>query len=247
MSSQVRLDTLVVERGLAQTRARARALVLAGHVSVNGKVVEKAGNPTAPTAFIALTKPDHPYVGRGGVKLVHALDTFGIETKNRVGLDIGASTGGFTDVMLARGIKRVVALDVGHNQLAWKLRNHPDVVVIEGLNARGLRAEMLPVDCRNFNIITIDVSFISATRIIERVPALLQPQADVVVLVKPQFEAGRHEIGKKGVVLDPIVRQRVVDEVATEAKNIGLRRIGMTQSPITGAQGNHEFFLHLRK
>ena len=106
---------------------------------------------------------------------------------------------------------------------------------------------MLPVDCRNFNIITIDVSFISATRIIERVPALLQPQADVVVLVKPQFEAGRHEIGKKGVVLDPIVRQRVVDEVATEANNIGLRRIGMTQSPITGAQGNHEFFLHLRK
>lgn len=247
MSSQVRLDRLVVERGLAETRTRARALVLAGHVSVNGKVVGKAGNPTSSSALIALAKPDHPYVGRGGVKLAHALDTFGIDPRNRIGLDIGASTGGFTDVMLERGIKRIVALDVGHNQLAWKLRNHPDVVVMEGLNARGLRAEMLPVDCRDFNIITIDVSFISATRILERVPALLQPQADVVVLVKPQFEAGRHEIGKKGVVLDPKIQRRVVDEVATEAHSIGLRRIGMTQSPITGAQGNHEFFLHLRK
>jgi len=243
----MRLDKLVVERGLAETRARARALVLGGHVSVNGKVVGKAGNLTSLSALIALAKPDHPYVGRGGVKLVHALDTFGIDPRNRIGLDIGASTGGFTDVMLERGIKRIVALDVGHNQLAWKLRNHPDVVVMEGLNARGLRAEMLPVDCRDFNIITIDVSFISATRILERVPALLQPQADVVVLVKPQFEAGRHEIGKKGVVLDPKIQRRVVDEVATEAHSIGLRRIGMTQSPITGAQGNHEFFLHLRK
>ena len=159
MSSQLRLDRLVVERGLAETRTRARALVLAGHVSVNGKVVEKAGNPTSSSALIALAKPDHPYVGRGGIKLVHALDTFGIDPRDRIGLDIGASTGGFTDVMLERGIKRIVALDVGHNQLAWKLRNHPDVVVMEGLNARGLRAEMLPVDCRDFNIITIGIFY----------------------------------------------------------------------------------------
>ena len=244
--SRVRLDTLVVERGFAETRARARALVLAGQVRVNGEVVAKAGTPISEDAVIALAAPDHPYVGRGGVKLAHALDEFEIDADGRVALDIGASTGGFTDVLLQRGAARVVALDVGHNQLAWKIRQDPRVVVREGLNARSLRADMLPVDSRQFDIVTIDVAFISVTLILERVPALLGLNADVVALVKPQFEAGRGEVGKKGVVTDPAIQKRVVDEVAAAADRIGLKRIGMTRSPITGAEGNHEFFLHLR-
>lgn len=235
-----------MERGFAETRARARALVLAGHVSVNGEVVAKAGTPIAKDAVIALAAPDHPYVGRGGVKLAHALDAFEIDADGRVALDIGASTGGFTDVLLQRRAARVVALDVGHNQLAWKIRQDPRVVVREGLNARGLRADMLPVDSRQFDIVTIDVAFISITLILKRVPALLGLNADVVALVKPQFEAGRGEVGKKGVVTDPAIQQRVVDEVAAAADRIGLKRIGTTRSPITGAEGNHEFFLHLR-
>ena len=244
--SRVRLDTRVVERGFAETRARARALVLAGQVRVNGEVVAKAGTPIPEDAVITLAAPDHPYVGRGGVKLAHALDEFEIDADGRVALDIGASTGGFTDVLLQRGAARVVALDVGHNQLAWKVRQDPRVVVREGLNARGLRADMLPVDSRQFDIVTIDVAFISVTLILERVPALLGLNADVVALVKPQFEAGRGEVGKKGVVTDPAIQKRVVDEVAAAADRIGLKRRGMTRSPITGAEGNHEFFLHLR-
>lgn len=241
-----RLDALVVERGLAETRARARALVLAGQVSVDGEVVAKAGTPTSADAVISLASPDHPYVGRGGVKLAHALDTFGIDPRGRLALDIGASTGGFTDALLQRGAERVVAVDVGHNQLAWKLRQDPRVVTLEGLNARALRADMLPVNCRQFDIVTIDVAFISVTLILGQVPPLLRLGADVVALVKPQFEAGRGEIGRKGVVTDPAVHQRVVDEVAAAADRIGLKRIATTRSPITGAEGNHEFFLHFR-
>ena len=246
MPSRIRLDALVVERGLAETRTRARALVLAGQVSVNGEVVAKAGTPTSADAVITLASPDHPYVGRGGVKLAHALETFGIDPRGRLALDIGASTGGFTDALLQRGAERVVAVDVGHNQLAWKLRQHPRVVALEGLNARALRADMLPVDCRQFDIVTIDVAFISATLILDRVPPLLRVDADVITLVKPQFEAGRGEVGRKGVVTDPKVHQRVVDEVAAAADRIGLKRIATTRSPITGAEGNHEFLLHLR-
>ena len=247
MSPRVRLDTLVVERGLAETRTRARALVLAGQITVNGEVVAKAGAPIPADAVLTLATPDHPYVGRGGVKLAHALDTFGIDPQNRLALDIGASTGGFTDVLLQRGAERVVALDVGHNQLAWKLRQSSRVVALEGLNARVLHADMLPVGCRQFDLVTIDVAFISVTLIMDRVPPLLRAGADVVALVKPQFEAGRSEVGKKGVVTDSTVHQRVVDEVAAAADRIGLKRIGMTRSPITGAEGNHEFFLHLRR
>ena len=246
MPSRIRLDALVVERGLAETRARARALVLAGQVSVDGEVVAKAGTPTPADAVISLASPDHPYVGRGGVKLAHALDTFGIDPRGRLALDIGASTGGFTDVLLQRGAERVVAVDVGHNQLAWKLRQDPRVITLEGLNARALRADMLPVDCRQFDIVTIDVAFISVTLILGQVPPLLRLDADVLALVKPQFEAGRGEVGRKGVVTDPAVHQRVVDEVAAAADRIGLKRIATTRSPITGAEGNHEFFLHFR-
>ena len=246
MSSRARLDALVVQRGLTDSRARARALVLAGQVSVNGTVVSKAGSPTPTDAVITLAKPDHPYVSRGGIKLAAALDTFGVDVADRVTLDVGASTGGFTDVLIQRGARRVIALDVGHGHLAWKLRQDPRVVAIEGVNARSLVPDMLPADSRRFDLITADVAFISLTLIMERLPALLVRGGEVVALVKPQFEAGRSEVGRKGIVTDPAVRQRVVVEVTLAADRVGLGLVASTPASITGAEGNQEFFLHLR-
>lgn len=238
-----RLDMLLVERGLAQSRERANALILSGVVLVNGQPAQKAGTQINDSAEITLKERDHPYVGRGGIKLAHALDAFDISVDGREALDIGASTGGFTDVLLRRGATRVIALDVGHGQLDWGLRNDPRVVVIERANARTLEPSDLP---GAVDIVTIDVSFISLRHIFPRVPALLRPAGDVVALVKPQFEAGRSEVGKKGVVRDPIVQQRVIDEAARSAAEVGLVRVAMTESPITGDTGNREFFLHLK-
>ena len=232
----------MTERGLAPSRERAHALVLAGQVLVDGHPVTKAGAQTSADATITLAAPDHPYVGRGGLKLAHALDTFGVVADGRRGLDIGASTGGFTDVMLQRGAVHVVALDVGHGQFDWRLRNDPRVLVIEGFNARALTPADLPGPV---DLVTIDVSFISLRQILLVVPPLLSPGADVVALVKPQFEAGRAEV-KKGIIRDETVHARVVEEVAAAAAAIGLIRVADTPSPITGARGNREFFLHLR-
>ncbi len=242
-TTRTRLDLLITERGLAPSRERARALILAGQVTVDGHVISKAGTAVAADAAVELARPDHPYVGRGGVKLAHALDAFGIAVEGREALDIGASTGGFTDVLLQRGAGRVVALDVGHGQLDWRIRNDPRVVVIEGRNARYLSPEDLPGPV---DLVVIDVSFISLAQILPRVPAVVRPRADVVALVKPQFEAGRDEVGKKGVVRDPDVHARVVERVTAAAAAVGLERVAMTPSPITGAEGNREFLLHLR-
>jgi 23S rRNA (cytidine1920-2'-O)/16S rRNA (cytidine1409-2'-O)-methyltransferase len=233
---RTRLDTLLVDRGLVATRERARALILAGDVRVNGTVATKAGTAVKEDAEITLAVADHPYVGRGGLKLAHALDVFGIVVEGRLALDIGASTGGFTDVMLQRGAQRVVALDVGHGQLDWKIRSDPRVVTIERMNARTLTAEALPADARAFDLVTIDVSFISLRHILPVVPALLRPQADVVALVKPQFEARREEVGKGGIVRDDEVRRRVVEEVAMVADTLGLTRVAVIDSPIAGME-----------
>jgi 23S rRNA (cytidine1920-2'-O)/16S rRNA (cytidine1409-2'-O)-methyltransferase len=241
-----RLDAALVARGLAASRERARGLILAGQVRVNGEIVSKAGTPVSADANLTLIEPDHPYVSRGGVKLAHALDVFGIDVAGRLALDVGASTGGFTDVLLRRGAPRVVALDVGHSQLDWRLRSDPRVVVLERLNARTLTADQLPEDARAFEVATMDVSFISARQILPALVPLLLPAADVVVLVKPQFEAGRDEVGKGGLVHDAAVHARVIDEVAAAADALGLTRVAMTESPITGTEGNREFFLHLR-
>jgi 23S rRNA (cytidine1920-2'-O)/16S rRNA (cytidine1409-2'-O)-methyltransferase len=241
-----RLDLALVERGLAPTRERARALILAGQVLVNGHPARKAGDPVEPADTVALAVPDHPYVGRGGLKLAHALDTFAIEVRGRTALDIGASTGGFTDALLQRGAATVVALDVGHGQLDWKLRKDPRVIVLERVNARTLTPEQLPDTARRFDLITVDVSFISLRHIFPVLPPLLRPDADVVVLVKPQFEAGRGEVGAGGIVRDPAIHERVVAEVAAAADTVGLKRRGLTASPIEGAEGNREFLLHLR-
>jgi 23S rRNA (cytidine1920-2'-O)/16S rRNA (cytidine1409-2'-O)-methyltransferase len=243
MKPKRRLDLLLVDRGLATSRERAQALILSGVVVVNGQPAAKAGTAVAEDAEIALRKPDHPYVGRGGLKLAHALDTFGIAVNGRDALDIGASTGGFTDVLLRRGAARVVSLDVGHGQLDWTLRNDPRVVVIEHMNARNLVPDNLPGPA---DIVTIDVSFISLAHIFPRVPAILRAGGDVIALVKPQFEAGRSEVGKKGVVRDPAVQARVVKEATAKAAEVGLARAAMTESPITGDTGNREFFLHLK-
>jgi 23S rRNA (cytidine1920-2'-O)/16S rRNA (cytidine1409-2'-O)-methyltransferase len=240
--SKLRLDQLVVERGLAPSRERARALILAGHVLVDGQAVSKAGTAVDAEAPVELLAPDHPYVGRGGLKLAHALDTFHISVADRECLDIGASTGGFTDVLLRRGAKRVVALDVGHGQMDWTLRNDPRVVVVERFNARQLTPADLPAPV---GVVVIDVSFISLRQILPVVPPLLTPTADVVALVKPQFEAGRAEV-RKGIIHDAAVHQRVLGEVAAAAAAIGLTPAGSTPSPITGQKGNVEFLLHLR-
>jgi 23S rRNA (cytidine1920-2'-O)/16S rRNA (cytidine1409-2'-O)-methyltransferase len=241
-----RLDAAVVTRGLAASRERARGLILAGLVRVDGTVISKAGAPVLETADITLIEPDHPYVGRGGVKLAHALDVFALDVRERLALDVGASTGGFTDVLLRRGATRVVALDVGHGQIEWRLRSDPRVVVLERVNARLLTPGQLPEDARTFDVITMDLSFISVRQVLPSMVALLAPGADLVVLVKPQFEAGREEVGKGGLVKDAAVHARVVEEVTAAADALGLTRIAMTESPITGTEGNREFFLHLR-
>ena len=229
MTARVRLDQLVADKGLAPSRERARALILAAQVSVDGHLVTKAGAQVESDADVALRGPDHPYVGRGGLKLAHALDT-------------GASTGGFTDVLLQRGATRVVALDVGHGQMDWALRNDPRVVIIEHFNARHLEPIDLP---GQVDIVCIDVSFISLRQILPVVPPLLRPSPDVIALVKPQFEAGRAEV-RKGVIRDAAIHARVVEEIRVAAAAVGLMQAAATPSPITGQKGNVEFLLHLR-
>ena len=241
---KTRLDLLLVDRGLVASRERARSVILAGQVRVAGQPATKAGAQVASDALVELATPDHPYVGRGGIKLAHALDVFAIAVDGRRGLDVGASTGGFTDVLLRRGARDVIALDVGHNQLDWKLRTDARVLVREGVNARALTVTDVP---HAVDIVTIDVAFISLRHIFPALPPFLAPHADIVALVKPQFEAGREQVGKGGLVTDPAVHDAVVARVTDEATACGLVRRQSTPSPITGATGNREFFLHLQQ
>jgi len=244
MPPKTRLDTIVVERGLAPSRERARAMILAGQVRVDGQLVSKAGAPVRADARVEVTAPDHPWVGRASVKLAHALEALQIAVQGRRALDVGASTGGFTDVLLQRGVRDVVALDVGHGQLDWRLRNDPRVLVREGINARALTIADVP---HPVDLVTIDVAFISLRHIFPALPPVLAPQADVVALVKPQFEAGRDQVGKGGVITDPAIHEAVLEAVTAAAAASGFARIAMTPSVITGATGNQEFFLHLQR
>jgi 23S rRNA (cytidine1920-2'-O)/16S rRNA (cytidine1409-2'-O)-methyltransferase len=237
---------LVVERGLAESREKARALILAGQVTVAGHAADKAGTMVAADADIRVAGPDHPWVSRGGIKLAHALDAFGIDATGAVALDIGASTGGFTDVWLQRGARHVIALDVGHGQLHWKIRSDPRVTVLEHTNARYLTPGDLPDAGGAITRVSIDVSFISLRHIFPVLPPLIATGAEIVALVKPQFEAGREDVGKGGLVADPAVHARVIDEVTAAAAAVGLKRHALVDSPITGAEGNREFLLHLR-
>ncbi|MDP2322229.1 MAG: TlyA family RNA methyltransferase [Acidobacteriota bacterium] len=245
-SKKSRLDTLLVAKGLVETREKARALIMAGQVDVDGHGAAKAGTMVAVDADVRVIGPDHPWVSRGGIKLAHALDTFGIAATGQVAFDVGASTGGFTDVWLERGATRVIALDVGHSQLHWKIRSDPRVAVIEHVNARHLKPGDLPDAGAPITRVSIDVSFISLRHIFPVLPALVAPGAEIVALVKPQFEAGRKDVGKGGLVKDPVVHARVVAEVTAAAAEVGLTRVGLIDSPITGAHGNTEFLMHLR-
>jgi len=244
--SKSRLDALLVDRGLADSREKAQALILAGRVEVVGHPSAKAGSRLPADVELRVAEPDHPWVGRGGIKLAHALDGFAIDVRDRLAIDIGASTGGFTDVLLHHGARHVVALDVGHNQLHWRIRQDARVTVLEGVNARAITRADLPDLGAGAGIVTIDVSFISLRLIFPVVPALLAPQADVVALVKPQFEAGRDDVRRGGLVKDPAIHDRVVAEVTAYAAEVGLTRAGLLESPITGAEGNREFLMHLR-
>ena len=242
---KTRLDILLVERGLAESRTRAQALILAGHVQVAGFSDIKAGMQLAPDVEIQVATPEHPWVSRGGVKLAHALDIFAIDVNRRIAIDIGASTGGFTDVLLQRGAAHVIAIDVGRSQLHWRLRSDARVTLHEGMNARALTRADLPELENPADIITIDVSFISLKHIFPVLAEVLAPRGDVIALVKPQFEAGRDDVGEGGIVRDPVIHQRVVEQVTSYAAEVGLRRSGLVESPITGSEGNVEFLLHL--
>lgn len=242
---KLRLDQLLVRRGLVESRERAQALIMAGQVDLDGRGAAKAGTMVSEHAEVRVIGPDHPWVSRGGLKLAHALDTFQIDVTGKLAADIGASTGGFTDVLLTRGARRVVAIDVGHNQLHWRLRTDPRVVVIEGVNARHLTADQFPDLAGGAAIATVDVSFISLALILPALATVVTPDADVVALVKPQFEAGRKD-APKGVVRDPAVHQRVLAEVTAKAAAVGWTRVASTPSPIVGAKGNREFLMHLR-
>lgn len=240
-----RLDTLLVEKGLVESREKARALILAGQVDVDGHGAAKAGTMVPLDADVRVIGPDHPWVSRGGIKLAAALDAFAIDATGRIAFDIGASTGGFTDVWLQRGAAHVIALDVGHSQLHWKVRSDPRVTVIEHTNARHLRPGDLP-DRGRITRVSIDVSFISLRHIFPVLPALIEPASEIVALIKPQFEAGRRDVGKGGLVSDPAVHARVIAEVTAAAAEVGLTRAGLIPSPITGAHGNQEFLIHLQ-
>ena len=245
MSRKVRVDQLLVERGLAESRTRAQALIMAGTVFSGERKIAKAGDTLAPDAALEVKGRDHPWVSRGGLKLDHALAHFGWDITGAVVIDVGASTGGFTDVALTRGAARVYAVDVGHGQLAWKLRQDARVVVLEKTNARHLSAEIIP---EPVDLVVCDASFIGLKTVLPAAMALTKPHARLVALIKPQFEVGKERVGKGGVVRDPALHAEVCADIeAWMNAQPGWRVAGLTTSPITGPEGNVEFLIAAEK
>jgi 23S rRNA (cytidine1920-2'-O)/16S rRNA (cytidine1409-2'-O)-methyltransferase len=238
---KTRLDRLLVERGLADTRAKAQGMILAGQVLVDEQKVEKCGVLTGPSAKLRLVGEPLKYVSRGGLKLEGALAHFCIAPEGKICLDIGASTGGFTDCLLQQGAARVFAVDVGTNQLDWKLRRDSRVVSLEKTNARSLKLDRLAA---RVQLVTMDVSFISVTLILPVLPPLLESLADVLVLVKPQFEVGKGQVGQGGIVREPALRQEAVEKVSRKLLELGFRDLAQAESLLPGAEGNLEYFLH---
>ncbi len=236
-----RLDQLMMERGLAQTRERAQSLIIAGKVLVNDEPHSKPGSKFLDTVPIRVREEDHPYVSRGGLKLASALDHFQISVQDRIALDVGASTGGFSHVLLLRGIQKVHAIDVGHNQLDWKIRSDSRVLVQEKVNARYLEFHQIG---EKVDIIVIDVSFISLDKILGPLGQFATTQTDWVTLIKPQFEVGRDKVGKGGIVNSETDRQNAVDHLIAFGKTLGLECRGLIESPITGTDGNVEYLAH---
>ncbi|WIW87560.1 TlyA family RNA methyltransferase [Sphingobium sp. V4] len=241
--AKIRADQLLVDSGLAESRARAQALILAGLVYLGDRKIEKAGQQVPEGTDLDVRGRDHPWVSRGGIKLAHGLEQFAIDVTGMVAIDVGSSTGGFTDVLLTHGAAKVYAVDSGTNQLAWKLRSDDRVIVHEQTSARILTDAHIagPVD-----IIVCDASFISLAKVLERPMTFARAGAHLLALVKPQFEARREEVGKNGVVRDPAVHERVCAEVRDWVSSQGWTVEGVTQSPITGPQGNVEFLIHAR-
>jgi 23S rRNA (cytidine1920-2'-O)/16S rRNA (cytidine1409-2'-O)-methyltransferase len=235
-----RIDQLLVTRGLAESRARAQALVMAGLVYVRDRKIDKSGLQVPEDEDISVKGRDHPWVSRGGIKLAHALDRFGLDPAGAVAMDIGSSTGGFTDVLLQRGAEHVFAVDSGTNQLAWKLRQDPRVTVREQTSARTLTPELIDRPC---DWVVCDASFIGLGKVLERPLALAACDCRLVALIKPQFEVGRGEVGKGGVVRDPALRARVCEEVRRWLESTGWVVDGLVESPITGPEGNVEFLI----
>ena len=239
-----RLDIMMVEQGLAPSREKAKAYIMAGEVYVNGQKEDKAGSMFAETAKLEVRGKTLPYVSRGGLKLEKAMKNFGVTLKDKVCMDVGASTGGFTDCMLQNGAVKVYSIDVGYGQLDWKLRNDPRVVCMEKTNIR----YVLPEDIQEpAQFSSIDVSFISLTKVLLPVRNLLTEDGEIVCLIKPQFEAGREKVGKKGVVRDPAVHLEVIEKVIAYASSIALEPRHLSFSPIKGPEGNIEYLLHLKK
>lgn len=237
----MRFDKLVVERGLAPSRERAQALILAAKILLNGQLVTKAGQKVAPDCKVELLGTDLPFVSRGGLKLEHAFETFQLDVEDRVAMDVGASTGGFTDCLLQHGARRVYAVDVGYGQLAWTLRQDPRVIVLERQNIRHLSPQQIPEPVQ---VASIDTSFISLKLVIPATLPFLEPNALLVALIKPQFEAGRDQVGKGGVVRDTAIHEQVCDSIMVFCQSLGiLQQVAITPSPILGPKGNREFLL----
>lgn len=243
-ADKVRLDRLLVDRGLAPSRERAQSLILSGNVIVDDRPVTSAGAQIRSHAEIRIRGEDHPYVSRGGVKLRRALDEFGISASDRVALDVGASTGGFTDVLLKGGAKKVYALDVGTNQLDWSIRSDPRVVSIEGVNARNVPFDVIG---ETVGLIVVDLSFISLGKVVPNLIQFSTHETDWITLIKPQFEVGPERVGKGGIVTDESARQACINEVQKNLDNLGLIRIGLIESPITGTKGNREYLAHWKQ
>lgn len=240
---KVRLDRLLVANGLVESREKARALILEGKVLVNDIKVDKAGTPVDPDASLNVLQKI-PYVSRGGLKLETALRSFNIDVDDKIAMDVGASTGGFTDCLLQHGAKKVYAVDVGYGQLAWKLRNNPRVILLEKTNIRYLRKNAVASE---IDIATIDVSFISLLKVIPKVSEFLAPHGEIVALIKPQFEVTRKDVRKGGVVKDEAKRLEVIYKITKEVKDMGLEVKGVKKSPLIGPKGNIEYFIYLKK
>lgn len=244
-TSKIRLDHLLVERGLADSRAKAQALVMAGLVYTDTRKLEKPGTQVRPDTNLTLKGQDHPWVSRGGLKLDHGLNHFGLDVTGATALDIGASTGGFTDVLLSRGVAKVYAVDVGNGQLAWRLRQDERVIAHEKTNARYLTAEQIP---EPVHLLVCDASFIGLRTVLPAGMELVAPRGQMVVLIKPQFEVGREHVGKNGVVSDPALHKMACKFVENWVDNRpGWAVVGITESPVKGPQGNREFLLAARK
>ena len=237
-----RLDQILVERDLVASRQRARGVIMAGLVRVDGKQVDKPGHLVGPSASVELTGPDQPYVSRGGLKLEAALREFHLEVRGLTILDVGASTGGFTDCLLQHGARRVFAVDVGYGQLAWPLRKDPRVVILERTNIRHL--QRLDID-EPLDGAVIDTSFISLRIVVPATLKLLQKGSFILALIKPQFEAGKGMVGKGGVISDPALHKSIIADLSAFFATIGLTVCGIIESPILGAKGNREFFIHM--